>query len=35
LTLAGAGLFHIAMGAILGITAWWRSREKIELQNKG
>jgi len=32
LTLEGAGLFHMAMGAVLGISAWWRSKEKI--QNK-
>ena len=30
LTLQGAGLFHIAMGAILGITAYGRTREKLE-----
>jgi hypothetical protein len=29
LTLIGAGLFHMAMGAILGITAWSRGQEKI------
>ena len=29
LTLEGAGLFHMAMGAILGITAWSRGQEKI------
>ena len=29
LTLQGAGLFHLAMGAVLGITAWNRSREKM------
>lgn len=35
LTLEGAGLFHIAMGAVLGITAFGRSREKItNMQNK-
>jgi hypothetical protein len=30
LTLQGAGLFHMAMGAVLGITAYGRSKEKIE-----
>lgn len=30
LTLQGAGLFHLAMGAVLGITAYGRTREKIE-----
>lgn len=30
LSLQGAGLFHIAMGAVLGITAYGRTREKIE-----
>ena len=29
LTLMGAGLFHMAMGAILGITAWSRGQEKM------
>lgn len=29
LTLKGAGLFHMAMGAILGIAAWTRGQEKI------
>ena len=31
LTLIGAGLFHMAMGAVLGVTAWGRTREKITL----
>lgn len=29
LTLQGAGLFHMAMGAVLGITAWSRGQEKM------
>ena len=29
LTLIGAGLFHMAMGAVLGVTAWSRGQEKI------
>jgi hypothetical protein len=29
LTLVGAGLFHVAMGAVLGISAWSRGQEKI------
>lgn len=29
LTLQGGGLFHMAMGAVLGITAWSRGQEKI------
>jgi hypothetical protein len=29
ITLKGAGLFHAAMGAILGVTAWGRSKEKL------
>jgi hypothetical protein len=28
LTLQGAGLFHLAMGAVLGITSWSRGQEK-------
>lgn len=29
LTLQGAGLFHVAMGAVLGLTAWGRTQEKL------
>lgn len=29
LTLKGAGLFHMAMGAVLGVAAWSRGQEKI------
>ncbi len=29
LTLQGAGLFHLAMGAVLGIAAWGRTQEKL------
>lgn len=29
LTLQGAGLFHLAMGAILGVAAWSRGKEKL------
>lgn len=29
LTLRGAGLFHMAMGAVLGLTAWGRTQEKL------
>lgn len=29
LTLQGSGLFHLSFGAILGIYAWGRSKEKI------
>lgn len=31
LTLQGAGLFHLAMGGILGVTAWSRGQEKMTL----
>lgn len=30
LTLQGAGLFHMAMGAVLGIAAYGRTKEKLE-----
>lgn len=30
LTLNGGGLFHVAMGAVLGVTSWQRSQEKIQ-----
>lgn len=29
LTLQGGGLFHVAMGAVLGVTAWSRGQEKM------
>lgn len=29
ITLQGGGLVHMAFGAIVGVTAWWRSKEKI------
>jgi hypothetical protein len=29
LTLEGGGLFHMAMGAVLGVTAWGRTQEKL------
>jgi len=29
LTLGGGGLYHLAMGAVLGIAAWSRGQEKI------
>lgn len=29
LTLEGGGLYHVAMGAILGVSAWTRGQEKI------
>lgn len=33
LTLQGAGLYHIAMGAVLGIAAYGRTKEKVEGKN--
>lgn len=33
LTLQGAGLFHLSMGAILGVTAWSRGQEKMGMMN--
>lgn len=35
LTLQGAGLFHIAMGAVLGLAAWGRTQEKLNGANNG
>ena len=35
LTLQGAGLFHIAMGAVLGISAFGRTQEKLGGANNG
>jgi hypothetical protein len=34
LTLKGAGLFHMAMGAVLGVAAWSRGQEKITAMNQ-
>lgn len=34
LTLQGAGLYHIAMGAVLGIAAYGRTKEKLESATK-
>jgi hypothetical protein len=33
LTLRGAGFYHLAMGAILGVTAWTRGKEKLAIIN--
>jgi len=30
LTLKGAGLYHVAMGAVLGLTAFGRTQEKLQ-----
>lgn len=35
LTLKGGGLFHMAMGAVLGVAAWSRGQEKITAMNVG
>lgn len=35
ITLEAGGLYHIAMGAMIGIYAWTRSLEKINLVNRG
>lgn len=35
LTLQGAGLFHMAMGAVLGVTAWSRGQEKMASMASG
>lgn len=31
MTLMGAGLFHMAMGAVIGVTAWGRTQEKLNV----
>ncbi|CAB4158493.1 Holin of 3TMs, for gene-transfer release [uncultured Caudovirales phage] len=33
LTLQGAGLLHVAFGAVLGVTAWGRTQEKLDSKN--
>lgn len=35
LTLQGGGLYHLSMGAILGIAAWTRGKEKEAMINNG
>ena len=35
LTLQGAGLFHMAMGAVMGVAAYGRTQEKIAGMNDG
>jgi len=35
LTLQGGGLYHMAMGAIIGVTAWQRTQEKIAMYSDG
>jgi hypothetical protein len=35
LTLQGGGLFHVAMGAVLGVTAWSRGKEKMTAMTEG
>ena len=35
LTLQGAGLFHLAMGAVIGISAYGRTQEKLGGANNG
>lgn len=35
ITLQGAGLYHVAMGAVLGLTAFGRTQEKIAGANNG
>jgi hypothetical protein len=35
LTLKGGGLFHVAMGAVLGVAAWSRGQEKITKYQTG
>lgn len=35
ITLMGAGLYHVAMGAVLGLAAWGRTQEKMAGANNG
>jgi len=35
ITLYAGGLIHLAFGAILGISAWGRSKEKLEQMKNG
>lgn len=31
LTLQGGGLYHLAMGAVVGVNSWGRTKEKLSL----
>lgn len=33
LTIRGSSMYHVAMGAILGVTVWSRSQEKMQVLN--
>lgn len=33
LTLQGGGLYHLSMGAIIGVTSWQRSQEKMAIMS--
>jgi hypothetical protein len=33
LTIRGGGLYHVAMGAVVGVSVWGRSAEKIKFMN--
>ena len=35
ITLQGGGLYHLAMGTILGVTSWQRSQEKMTAMRSG
>lgn len=35
LTMSDGGMFHMAMGAVLGVTAWQRGREKLARYGRG
>lgn len=35
LTLQGGGLYHMAMGAIIGVTSWQRTQEKMAVFGGG
>jgi hypothetical protein len=35
LTLQGGGLFHISMGAVIGVAAWTRGQEKLARYGRG
>ena len=35
LTIQGGGMFHIAMGAVIGVSAWSRGQEKINGSEQG
>lgn len=35
LTIKGGGIYHLAMGAVIGVTAWTRGNERVKMMEFG